>query len=218
MNNNQSSNNGKKLYINQIINYVKERPLIYIAVGIILGIIVGIVSVIFLQQNVSSVVILLIGAFLGVFAEIFVEFAEKALQIKKQIKPLQRVLGSIAEEDVWIYLSAWRRNLNDLSHSLLYRNDPIQANQPVIIGTQFVYGKGDAIALSYIYQAIEKAGLREKRITLEDSEQMIGSWGRSAICIGAHNSKTREILDKFQNTFYSFSENYSVIIKTMRNQ
>jgi hypothetical protein len=43
---------------------------------------------------------------------------------------------------------------------------------------------------------------------------MIGHWGRSAVCIGAHNSKTREILDKFHNPFFSFAENYNVIIKT----
>jgi len=56
--------------------------------------------------------------------------------------------------------------------------------------------------LSYVYQAIEKATKGKTRISVEDSEQMLDYWGRSVICIGAHNSKTREILDKFQTLFF----------------
>jgi hypothetical protein len=202
-----------KYFFSKITVYLYKRPLANNAIGIFFGFAIGLLFFILLHKNVNSVAILLIGAFIGVFAEIFVEFAEKAFQTKKQVKPLQRVFGTIIEEDTWIYVSAWRRDLGDLDHTRLFRNDPVKLNQPYIIGTQFVYGKGDAIALSYIYQAIEKAGLRERRITLEDSEQMIGSWGRSAICIGAHNSKTREILEKFQNPFFTFAENYSTIVK-----
>jgi hypothetical protein len=202
-----------KCFFGKVNVYLHQRPLANIAIGIFFGFAIGLFCFLLLHKNVNSVAVLLIGAFIGVFAEIFVEFAEKAFQAKKQVKPLQRVFGTIIEEDTWIYISAWRRDLRDLDHTRLFRNDPIKINQPVIIGTQYVYGKGDAIALSYLYQAIEKAGLRERRITLEDSEQMIGSWGRSAICVGTHNSKTREILDKFHNPYFTFAENYSTIVK-----
>jgi hypothetical protein len=203
-----------KFYLRKVFIYIKQRPLTSIAIGIFLGFIVGLLFYLILQKNVSNIFIILVSAFTGVFAEIFVEFAAEAIQKKQQLKPLQRVFGSIAEDDTWIYVSAWRRDLEDLDHSRLFRNDQKQKEQTFIIGSQFVYGKGDAMALSYLYQAIEKAGLRKKHITLEDSDQMNSAWGRSAICIGAHNSKTREILGKFKNPYFSFSENYSTIIKT----
>ncbi len=155
----------------------------------------------------------MVGAFFGVFAEIFVDFAQNALQAKRLIHPLCRVLGTIAVEDSWIYISAWRRDLDDLSHSKLYRNDPKRLSQTTIVGSQYVYGKGDAIALSYVYQAIEKATKGKTHVTVEDSEQMLDYWDRSVICIGAHNSKTREVLAKFKNTFFRFDLNYSIIVK-----
>lgn len=108
-------------------------------------------------------------------------------------------------------MSAWIRDLSDIEHSKLYRNDP--RNKLSIVGTQFVYGKGDAIALSYLYQALEKIGLHNRHITIEDSDQMTDFWGRSAICLGAHNLKTREILEKFHNPYFKFDANYRVIIK-----
>ena len=169
---------------------------------------------IILQKDISAFVILIAGAFVGVFAEIFVDFAQKAIQAKRLINPLCRVLGTIATEDSWIYISAWRRDLDDLEHSKLYRNDPKRLSQPTIVGSQYIYGKGDAIALSYIYQAIEKATNGKTHITVEDSEQMLDYWDRSVICIGAHNSKTREVLAKVENTFFRFELNYSIIVES----
>ena len=184
------------------------------ATGVLLGFAVGIILFLTLQKDVSEFVILVAGAFAGVFAEIFVDFADKAIQAKRLINPLCRVLGSIATEVSWIYISAWRRDLDDLEHSRLFRNDPKRLSQPIIVGSQYVYGRGDAIALSYIYQAIEKATKGKTQIIVEDSEQMLDYWDRSVICIGAHNSKTREILAKFKNTFYRFELNYSIIIES----
>ncbi len=181
------------------------------ATGVLVGFAAGIFLFLILQKDVSSYVVLIVGAFVGVFAEIFVDFADQAIRAKRLINPLCRILGSIATEDSWIYISAWRRDIDDLEHSKLYRNDPKRLSQPIIVGSQYVYGRGDAIALSYVYQAIEKATKGEKRIIVEDSEEMLDYWNRSVICIGAHNSKTREILAKFKNTFYRFELNYSII-------
>lgn len=197
---------------------INKRFLSKISFGILLGFVVGCGLFILLHKQLSNNIIILISAFLGVFAEIFIKYLEELTIIIKSLNPLQQALGSLSNDNVCIYLSAWKRDLADIDHFRLIRNDALemstnQKEQPLIIGSQFVYGRGDAIALSYIYQVLEKGGRNKREISLEDSVQMIGAWGRSAICIGAHNSKTREILNKFQNTFYTFSENYSVIIK-----
>jgi len=205
--------NNLRFYLKKVSTFF-ESLLARVATGVLLGFAVGIILFLTLQKNVSGFVILIAGAFAGVIAEIFVDFAEKAIQAKKLVNPLCRVLGTIAVENSWIYISAWRRDLDNLEHSKLYRNDPKRLSQPTIVGSQYVYGKGDAIALSYVYQAIEKATKGKTHITLEDSEQMLDYWDRSVICIGAHNSKTREILAKFKNTFFRFDLNYSIIIES----
>jgi hypothetical protein len=191
-----------------------ERFLNKLAVGIVFGFVLGIVLFLIIQKNVSSAVIFISAAFAGVFAEIFVRLVESAINLKRQLTPLKRTLGSIATDDTWIYISAWRRDLDDLDHTILYRNDPDQQAQPMIVGSEYVYGKGDAIALSYIYETIEKATRGETQVYVEDSERAHDKWNRSAVCIGAHNSKTREILDKFDNTYYRFYEDYSLIIES----
>ena len=204
--------NNLRFYLKKVSPFF-ESLLTRIAIGVLLGFAVGIILLLILQEDVSGFVILVVGAFVGVFAEIFVDFADKAIQARRLTNPLCRVLGTIAVENSWIYISAWRRNLEDLEHSKLYRNDPKRLSQPIIVGSQYVYGKGDAIALSYVYQAIEKATKGKTHITVEDSEQMLDYWDRSVICIGAHNSKTREILAKFKNTYFRFELNYSIIIQ-----
>jgi hypothetical protein len=136
------------------------------ATGILSGFTAGIIVLLILQKEVSDSVILIIGAFFGVFAEIFVNFARNAIAATRLINPLRRVLGTITTDDSWIYISAWRRDIDDLEHSKLFRNDPKLLSQPIIVGSQYVYGKGDAIALSYVYQAIEKATKGRTRITV----------------------------------------------------
>jgi hypothetical protein len=205
--------NNLGFYLKKVSTFF-ESFLTRIATGILLGFALGITLFLILQMDVSGFVLLLVGAFVGVIAEIFVDFAQKVIQTKRLINPLCRVLGTVAEEDSWIYISAWRRDLDDLEHSKLFRNDPKRIAQPIIVGSQYVYGKGDAIALSYVYQAIEEATNGKTRITVEDSEQMLDYWDRSVICIGAHNSKTREILAKFSTTYFSFELNYSIIVKS----
>jgi len=204
--------NAFKFYLRKVSIFFKNF-LTRMAVGVLLGFTVGIILLLTLQKDVSGLVILVAGAFVGVFAEIFVDFADKAIRATQLINPLSRVLGTVATEDSWIYISAWRRDLDDLGHSKLFRNDPKRLSQPIIVGSQYVYGKGDAIALSYVYQAIEKATKGKTHITVEDSEQMLDYWGRSTICIGAHNSKTREILAKFKNTYFRFELNYRLIVE-----
>ena len=202
-----------RFYIS-LISALFKRPLLKIAIGVFLGFVIGLVILLLPQFNVSESVILITGAFAGVFAEILVEFVEKAILVKRQLTPLCRVLGSIADDNAWIYISAMRRDLNDLEHFQLYRNDIARLDQPIISGSSFVYGKGDAIALSYLHKAIEKASSGKNYVTVEDSGQMLNYWGRSAICIGAHNPKTREILDKFKSTYFRFDMNYSIISKS----
>jgi hypothetical protein len=201
-----------KLYWKKITKLF-QRSLTRIAVGMVVGFIIGIILLVILQQNVSAAIIFIAAAFAGVFAEIFVRFAENVFALRTQLRPLNQVLGTIATEDTWVYISAWRRDLDDLEHSRLYRNDPERQDQPLIIGSKYVYGRGDATALSYVSKAVEKASKGKTQIFVEDSERTYDEWNKSAICIGAHNSKTREILDKFTNTFFKFEANYKVIVE-----
>lgn len=202
-------------YFSRKISVHLRKPFTSIATGLSVGFVAGIlINVFLLKQNASSYMLLVAGAILGVFMEVFVKFIFDAIQDKQLINPLFRVLGNIATEDSWIYVSGWRRDLQDLEHSKLYRNDSGRSTQPMIMGSEFVYGKGDAIALSYIYQTIEKATRGKTQVTVEDSEQMLNYWGRNVICIGAHNAKTREILGKFKNPFFRFEMNYSIIVES----
>ena len=153
------------------------------------------------------------GALLGVVFEIVVKFGYGAIQDKRLVEPLCRVLGTISTEDSWIYISAFRRNLDDLEHSRLFRNDTKRTSQPTIVGSQYVYGKGAAIALSYISQVIDKTRKGKTHIMVEDREINLDNWDRSVICLGAHNTKTREILAKFKTVYYQFDLNYRIIVK-----
>ena len=204
-------------YLWKEINKLLDRFLNRVAVGIFFGFFLGIILFWIAQKEVSYPILFIAAAFAGVFAEIIIRFFEGTFKLKRQLKPLNRVLGTIATNDIWIYISAWRRNLNDIEHSKLYRNDPDRRDQPFIFGSEFVYGKGDALALSYINKAIEKASQGKTNIHVEDSERTYDEWNKSAICIGAHNAKTREILDKFKNTFFTFEMDYSIIIETKPN-
>jgi hypothetical protein len=201
-----------RLFLQKIKELLLQRLLSRISLGIVIGLIIGVFLLVILQKNVSAVIIFIAAAFAGVFVEIFVRFAENTFYIQTQLKPLNQVLGTIALEDTWIYISAYRRNLDELEHSRLYRNDPERQNQPLIVGSEYVYGKGDATALAYVNKAIEKATRGKTEIFVEDTERSYDEWNKSAICIGAHNSKTREIFDKFSNTFFRFERNYTVIV------
>lgn len=152
------------------VNNLLQRFLTRISVGVIVGFTIGIGFLLIFQTDVSESVIFISAAFAGVFAEIFVRFTENVFILRNQLKPLNRVLGTIASDDSWIYISAWRRNLDDIEHSQLFRNDPDKQDQPLIVGSKYVYGRGDAIALSYIRQAIEKASKGKTQIFVEDSE------------------------------------------------
>jgi hypothetical protein len=52
-----------------------------------------------------------------------------------------------------------------------------------------------------------------KKQLREEPVSQLDYWGRSTICIGAHNSKTREILAKFKNPYFRFELNYRIIVK-----
>jgi len=182
------------------------------AVGVIIGLVIGLVLLAIFQKATSATILVIAGAVMGVVVQELVIYGRGVLASLRDLKPLRRVLGSIATEDSWIYVSAWRRDLRDLDHSRLYRNDPTLTNAPQIVGSALVYGYGDAIALSLIQRTIEKASWRSTSVFVEDTEQTFNIWGRSAVCIGAHNSKTREILAKFDNPYFGFEANYRIIV------
>jgi hypothetical protein len=207
------------LFLRNIYARLRTKPLTLFSLILILGFLVGILlSLVLLGQDASGPWALVIGAFLGVFAGALVDFAALAIALRREIEPLSRSLGTIATDNPWIYVSAWRRDVRDLDHSRLFRNDPQWPDQPSIVGSPYVYGKGDAIALALLFQVIQKASRGKARVTVEDSEHVLDLWGRTAICIGAHNSKTREVLAKFANTYYRFDQNYRTIVSTSSKQ
>jgi hypothetical protein len=138
------------------------------------------------------------------------------MQKYRNTHPFRIMVGSMDEGKNYICVSPYFRDVHDLEHSRLYRYNKDKLEMPLIIGTTYLFGRGDAQALALIYSALNKYLGHE--IELIEDWQAIEKWNRNMICIGAHNSKTREILSKFDDTFYKFANNYGVIIKSSKEE
>jgi hypothetical protein len=192
-----------KKHFNKALN---KKPSRSIMTGLALGFIIGICIVYFGEHN-NNYWILFLGALLGVALQVLYEVIDDFITVIRRLRPLRYLLGTIATENSWIYISAFRRDVS----SILYRNDRHQKEPIRIVGSEFVYGKGDALALSYLFHVFEQAKIGNAVLTVQDSEFADNTWGRSAICIGAHNLKTREVVTKFQSCTFRFHKNYTEI-------
>lgn len=192
-----------------IANIFLQQPARPIMVGLAIGFIVSVSFMLYFGINTNEYWLLGIGALLGVVFQVLYEAIDGAVKSLRQLSPLRKLLGTLAIEDSWIYISAFRVNLKN---STLYRNDPNTSTPARIVGSEYVYGKGDALALSYLFHVLEKGKIGKVSSTVQDSEQTADLWGRSAICIGAHNFKTREIMTKFTSCQLLFNSNFTEII------
>ena len=100
----------------------------------------------------------------------------------------------------------------DILNSPLHRIEPKYPNPVPIIGSPTIFGEGDALALGLLLQTIEKSRAHIN-VNIEETQHALGKWGRSAICIGAHNKKTEEVLEKFDNPYFLFADNKRYIVR-----
>lgn len=197
------------MFKKNVIGIFLEHPARSVMVGLSIGFIIGVGFIFYLGKDINEYWLIGFGAFLGVALQVLYEVIDSFVKALRQLLPLRKVLGTLASENSWIYISAFRR---DLKTSILYRNDPTKTEQLRIAGSEYVYGRGDALALSYLFHILEKAKIGKILSVVQDSEQVADLWGRSVICIGAHNSKTREIMTKFHNCQLRFGSNFTEII------
>jgi len=186
---------------------LNKKPSRSIMTGLALGFVFGTCLMYFGKQN-DEYWILFLGALLGVTFQVLYEVIDDLVKALRRLRPLREILGTISTENSWVYISAFR---TDLSNSILYRNDHHVSKKTRIFGSEYVYGKGDAIALSYLFHIFEQAKIGKSVLTVQDSEHAHDTWGRSAFCIGAHNPKTREVMTKFKSCEFRFQNNYTEI-------
>jgi hypothetical protein len=198
---------GIKMMKKNFQRILTKKPSRSIMTGLALGFLFGTCLMYFGKQN-DEYWILFLGALLGVTFQVLYEVIDDLVKALRMLRPLREILGTISTENSWVYISAFR---TDMSNSILYRNDHHPSKQTRIFGSEYVYGKGDAIALSYLFHIFEQAKIGKAVLTVQDSEHAHDSWGRSAICIGAHNPKTREIMTKFKSCRFRFHRNYTEI-------
>jgi hypothetical protein len=192
-----------------------RKPIINIVAGVLLGLVLGLTAGFTIsgiqQGKCLEIGLLSVGAVLGVILEEGFTFLLEYRRNIIQLRPLNQALGTIAEEDSYIYISPFTRNIKD---SPLYRDDPDRDYPPRIIGSSLVYGRGDSIALALVKGITDKATFGKYQANVLDAGQALDIWGKSVICIGGgNNRKTREILEKFSELPFRFEENYTIITK-----
>jgi hypothetical protein len=198
-------------FIPRLKQTLKSISLVF-SLGLGLGLIIGIVLSTISDSKDLTLLAIVAGAILSVVIEKIFDFGRSFTQEYKNTLPLKKILGNIASDKSVIYVSPFYRDTNNPDQSKLYRYERDRISLPLIAGTQYVYGKSDALAMSLVLATIQKV-TRTSHFLIEDDWQALEKWGRASICIGAHNAKTREILEKFDSTFFRFAANYSSIVK-----
>jgi hypothetical protein len=178
--------------------------------GLVIGFFAGSVLDI---SNLGELALIALGALITVFLEEAIKRYYKIVIRMREIDPLVKILGTLVTDEPWVYIDPMLRNPNDPDHSQLFRSDSDWLRPIPIRGTGRVYGRGDAIALSLVHNAVEKATLGTKEIQIVEPSKSSDVWGRSIVCIGAHNLKTREILDKFRTRHFEFVDDYRAIVR-----
>jgi len=201
-----------KTFLVRLFSTLRTQKIAF-PLGIIFGLTGGITLVLLNSSNDAIVIALVAGAVLSVIIERVFDFSQTIVQEYKSTHPLRKILGTLASDDAFIYVSPFYRDVGRPEESKLYRYEKDRVDLPLIRGTQYVYGRGDALALSYVLACIDKNRPKSHLLLVEDDWQALEKWGKSAVCIGAHNAKTREILAKFSDIFYKFCLNYKAICR-----
>lgn len=178
-------------------------------VSLLLGFLLGIVVAVLLQRWNAF----LAGVFLGVVIEQLILGVRGAIVHWQRTHPISRLLGTIAEDDdCYIYFSSFHRDLSKPNDYKLARWGGRQSSREILVaGPAFVLGEGDALALALVQSLLARVRKKPEQVKVERGEKEIDRWGVSCFCIGAHNPKTRVILEKFENPFLTFDNNYGVI-------
>jgi hypothetical protein len=151
------------------------------------------------------------SALLGVMFALFFGWLSK---ISAQItvrRPLNKVLGPLVGDLVTIYVAPFKRPLD----SSLFRLDPTPSSieSTPVVGTERVVGWCDTLALSFIYATLLKAGKAPATILINQNPTLdYDRWGKSIVCIGAANAKTRAVLESFHNARFAFDDDSSSIV------
>ena len=175
------------------------------------GILLGITLALILQQLNGF----LAGVILGVILEQLFLGSKRLIEEWTRTKPIRVLLGPIAsDEECYIFFSSFFRDLSRPDEFKLLRWDARLNKREILIrGPELTVGEGDAVALSLIQSLLARAAKKPSQIFVERGDEQLDKWGVNSFCIGAHNGKTRVILTKFQNKFYTFDNNYMVITK-----
>jgi len=179
--------------------------------SLIIGLLLGIVLALVLQSLSSFIA----GVVLGIILEQVFLGVKHATEEWRNTNPLRMLLGPIATDDeCYIFFSSFQRDLSRPNEYKLARWDARQARREILItGPDFVLGESDALALSLIQSLLARVPKKPEKVKVERGDEELDKWGVNAFCIGAHNGKTRVILEKFQNPFFRFDSNYTVITK-----
>lgn len=172
--------------------------------GIIFGLTGGITLVLLNSSNDAIVIALVAGAVLSVIIERVFDFSQTIVQEYKSTHPLRKILGTLASDDAFIYVSPFYRDVGRPEESKLYRYEKDRVDLPLIRGTQYVYGRGDALALSYVLACIDKNTPKSHLLLVEDDWQALEKWGKARFVLERTTLKLVKYWRNFQTYFISF--------------
>jgi hypothetical protein len=198
--------NRLNLFIQSLYKLIKRFPNSLI-IGFMIGLICGLVF------NESSM--FFFGVILGALLEKFLDFILNIRSEWEITDSINKLLGSIAKnEEYCLYFSPFFRDLTKIDEfKLLLLNPNTTSATTEVIGPEYVLGDGDALALALILSLLSKAKVKPNKISIERGDLTNKKWGVNIFCLGAHNLSTREVLASFNNKYFIFDNNYSVITK-----
>ena len=196
--------NKVRVFLNNFWKWLTSFP-----TSLIFGFLLGILTTLgFIKWN-----LFIAGIVLGLILEQLFIGVKKAYEEWHNLRPINKILGSIYnDKQCHIYFSTFYRDLNKPDKfKLLLWNKIHDGKEIYVNGPAFVLGEGDSLAISFILSLLSKAKIEQEQIYIERSEKEIEKWGEGCFCIGAHNPKTRIILNKFKGLHFRFDNNYGVI-------
>jgi len=180
-------------------------------VSLLVGLLLGILLTLLLRQASAF----LFGVVLGVVLEQLLLGVKGAVDQWRRTHPIRRLLGSISDDAaVWVYFSSLFRDLSKPDEYKLTRRPDVPGQEEVLVtGPSLVLAEGDAISLALIQSLLTGGKIPPGNVHVERAEKDLEQWGMSSFCIGAHNARTRVILEKYRDLVFSFDNNYTVITR-----
>jgi hypothetical protein len=177
--------------------------------SVILGVIIGFIFLIVYEK----LSVFFAGILITVVIESLLKYSKIGYTEWQKSHPLHKLLGPIASsEECYIYFSSFFRDLTKPQEFKLLLPNPNRKDIKVE-GPDFLIGEGDALTLALIMSLLSKIRIKPEKIVVERGDSVNKKWGVNCFCIGAHNIRTREILEFFNNTYFIFDNNYTVITR-----